>query len=273
MTGKRICGKKKVMADWFDPSDDSRLIISPQGYVRDRGLAESAAIGGDVVMFFTGAAVPHLVETRAVKEYPFRLPGFLGNPSLYGLEDARQIVLVEPAYGAPAAVCCLETAIALGCRRLLVFGQCGGVGRGVEVGDLVLPAEAVREEGSSFHYMADRKNARPDPELLADLRTYLRRSSGLTVHEGKTVSTDAPFRQTLKRERRWRDEGILGVDMEMSALLTVTRYHGIPAVGLLVVSDKHDLDGATPWTWGGDDMRARRLRAIDLMVEFAVSIQ
>lgn len=257
------------MKAWFDPSDDSRSIISPKGYMRDRGLPASAAISDNLVMFLTGAAIPHVVATHAVKEHPFRLPAFLGNPSLYMLKDMNQIVLVEPAYGAPAAVCCLETAIALGCKRLLVFGQCGGVGRGVEVGDLVLPAEVTREEGTSFHYVADPKNAYPDEGLLAALRAFLQRLDGPTVHEGKTISTDAPFRQTLRKERRWRDEGILGVDMEMSALLTVARYHGIPAVGLLIVSDKHDLDGAKAWTWGGDEMRARRLEAVDLIIEFA----
>ncbi len=261
-----------MITKWCNPSDDSRLIISPRDYVRDRGLDGSATIGESLVMFETGSAIPHVIKTNAVEEYPFKLPGFLGNPSLYALRDQSRIVLVQGGYGAPSAVCYLEAAIALGCKRLLVFGQCGGVGRQVEVGDLVLPTEVVREEGTSFHYVPSEQNALPDQSLLDELRHHLTLSDDLIVHEGKTVSTDAAFRQTVKKERHWRKENILGVDMEMSALLTVARYHQIPAVGLLIISDKHDLDGDTPWTWGGTGMRAKRLQAIDLLVAFAKTI-
>jgi len=61
--------------------------------------------------------------------------------------------------------------------------------------------------------------------------------------------------------------------MELSALLTVARYRGIPAVGLLIVSDKHDLDGNSRWTWGDDGFPERRLRAVDLLIEFARGFQ
>jgi uridine phosphorylase len=143
------------------------------------------------------------------------------------------------------------------------------VGSEVGLGDLVLPIEVIREEGTSFHYTADEENARPDRNLFEALRGYLERAGDVTLHTGKTVSTDAAFRQTVKKERRWRELGVLAVDMEMSAVLAAARHHEIPAVGLLVVSDKHDLEGDTPWEWGGEDMRASRLRAVDLIVDFA----
>lgn len=261
------------MKNWFDQSDGSRQVISARDYVRDRGLDESATIAEDLIVFQTGSAIPHIVKEYAVNKYPFTLPAFLSNPPIYYLEDEREIALVEGGYGAPAAVCLLEVAIELGCRRLFIFGQGGGVGREVAVGDLVLPTEVVREEGTSFHYTADGENSRPDPALLENLRGFLNRFDNLTVHEGRTVSTDAAFRQTVRKERRWRKQGILAVEMEMSALLTVAQYHAVAAVGLLIVSDKHDLDGDTPWKWGGREMRAKRLRAIDLMIDFARSLR
>jgi uridine phosphorylase len=261
------------MKDWFDESDRSRLVISPGDYVRDRGLDESASIAEDLVVFQTGAAIPHIIKQYPVRQYPFTLPAFLSNPPLYALGDEHEVTLVEGGYGAPAAVCLLEVAIELGSRRLFVFGQGGGVAREVAVGDLVLPTEVVREEGTSFHYMAGGGNSRPDSGLLEKMREFLTRFEGLTVHEGKTVTTDAAFRQTVGKERRWRELGILAVEMELSALLAAARYHAIPAVGLLIISDKHDLEGETPWRWGGGDMRAKRLRAIDLLIEFAGSLR
>jgi nucleoside phosphorylase len=60
--------------------------------------------------------------------------------------------------------------------------------------------------------------------------------------------------------------------MELSALLTVARHHEIPAVGLLVVSDKHDLEGESHWKWGAKDFRAQRLKAIDLLIGFTCEV-
>jgi uridine phosphorylase len=259
------------MNEWCDTGDDSRLVISPRDYVASRGLSGADTIAERLIMFETGAAIPHITGTYPVEEYPFHLPGFLGNPPVYVLGGENDVALVQGGYGAPAAACNLEAAIELGCRMLFIFGQCGGVGRGLQVGDLVIPTEVVREEGTSFHYTSDDENARPDARLLSALGDFLESNTehGFVVHTGQTVTTDAAYRQTVKKELRWREEGILGVEMELSALLTVARYRAIPAVGLLVVSDKHDLDGNSRWTWGDDNFRERRLRAIDLLIEFA----
>jgi purine-nucleoside phosphorylase len=83
-----------------------------------------------------------------------------------------------------------------------------------------------------------------------------------------TVSTDAVFRQTLNKELAWRQASVLGVDMEMSALLAVAQYHRIPAVGLLIVSDKHVLDPSAAWHWGGEELKKNKAVAIDMFVEF-----
>lgn len=262
------------MIGWCDDSDDSRLVIAPRDYIVSRGAIEATNIPRYLVMFETAAAIPHIIQTYDVDEYPAPLPGFLGDTPIYTLKESRDVGFMQGAYGAPAAVCNVESAIALGCRRLFVFGQCGGVGSEVSVGDIVVPTEVVREEGTSFHYTPDEGNALPDGVLLNDLRDYLAtcRNLGTPIHIGKTVTTDAVFRQTIKKELRWRTEGILGVEMELSALLTVARHHEIPAVGLLVVSDKHDLEGESHWKWGAKDFRAQRLKAIDLLIGFTCEV-
>ena len=260
------------MIRWFDPEDKSRLVISPGDFLRDRGFDESMTIPENVVILHTRSAIPYITGKYAVSEYPFVVPGFLSNPHIYGLAGQAKVGLVQGGYGAPAAACLLESVIELGCKRLFLLGLAGAVGEDVELGELVIPSEIVREEGTSFHYMPDAGNVRPDEDLLKRLRGFLSGSGDLVLHEGKTVTTDAAFRQTLRKELRWREEGILAVEMEMSALLVVARYHSVPAVALLVISDKHDLDGDTPWTWDEEGMRAARMNAIDLMIEFAVTV-
>ncbi|MBI4729509.1 MAG: hypothetical protein HY775_08430, partial [Acidobacteria bacterium] len=74
--------------------------------------------------------------------------------------------------------------------------------------------------------------------------------------------------QTLRKERNWRKQGVLGVDMEMSALLAVARYHRLSSVCLLVVSDKHDLEEGGEWRWGGHDLAVSREQALRLFTDF-----
>jgi uridine phosphorylase len=262
--------KRKNHRNWYEADDDSRLIISPCNYISARGLEETARIPQRLVVFETSAAIPHIIQTYDVQESQ-KMPGFLGDTSVYMLKGHSDIAFIQGACGAPGAVCNLESAIAMGCKALFVFGQCGGVAHEVSVGDIIVPTEVEREEGTSFHYTSDERSALPDDVLLNDLKDYLARRNDLStpVHIGKTVTTDAVFRQTLRKELCWRAEGVLGVEMELSALLTVARYHRIPAVGLLVVSDKHDLDGETQWRWGASEFGAKRLKAIDVLIDFA----
>ena len=61
-------------------------------------------------------------------------------------------VIASPM-GAPMAVMLLEQLIALGARRLLYLGFCGALVPSYRIGDLFLPVQAIREEGTSYHYL------------------------------------------------------------------------------------------------------------------------
>ena len=257
--------------NWYDPSDASRLIIAPQaeidGFLKRQGDVPGFGIAERFLMFLTAAGLRHLPAVAEVRQEPFPLPTFLEKRPLYTAPGEPPISVVEKTYTAPVAVDALEVAVALGARQVFAFGVCGAVGADVEIGDIVIPTEVVRREGTSLHYAPPEVNATPDDALRRRLVDHF--AAGETpVHVGKTVSTDAPFRQTVNTELNWRAAGVLGVDMEMSAILTVARFHRVPAVGLLVVSDKHDLTETGGWTYGGAVYQANRQAAVEQFVEF-----
>ncbi len=154
-----------------------------------------------------------------------------------GSLDGRSMALVGPMLGAPQAVLVLEKMVALGVTHVLALGWCGSIHPDVRIGDVVVPTGAVSEEGTSRHYDVSGESARPSEELLAGLRAALA-SSDLTCHEGCVWSTDAPFRETRGKVLALQREGVLGVDMETSALLTVARYRSVRLALALVVSDE-----------------------------------
>ena len=151
--------------------------------------------------------------------------------------DAGVLPLCGPFTGAPQAVMGLEKIIALGATRLWVLGWCGSLQSYLRVGDLVIPTSAISEEGTSLHYPLPSEALQPDQNLTFALQEALRKK-GEICRLGKVWTTDAPYRETKSKVKSYQDQGVLAVEMEMSALMTVAAYRGVKLAGLLVVSDE-----------------------------------
>ena len=154
--------------------------------------------------------------------------------------DAEPISLVGPIVGAPYAVMLLETLVAWGVRHFFFLGWCGAVSPAVKIGDILLPTAALIDEGTSVHYCDSREAptvSHPTPASVEMVRHMLA-PEDTPLHAGTVWTTDAIFRETPDKIRRFRDEGALAVDMEMSALFSAAHYRGVEIGGILVVSDE-----------------------------------
>jgi uridine phosphorylase len=81
----------------------------------------------------------------------------------------------------------------------------------------VLIEKALRDEGTSYHYLPPSKFSHINPKLLESLKGVFENSQP-PIFQGATWTTDAPFRETETAIADCRSEGILGVEMEASAL-------------------------------------------------------
>jgi uridine phosphorylase len=143
--------------------------------------------------------------------------------------------LAGPMLGAPQTVLVIEKMIALGVRKFVVLGWCGSLLPEVRIGDIVLPCGAISEEGTSSHYPG--AECVPSRELFDSLKSAVS-SAGRTIHEGTVWTTDAPFRETCAKVKAFQAQGVLSVDMETSALFSVSRFRGVDLAEVLVVSDE-----------------------------------
>jgi len=160
-------------------------------------------------------------------------------------DSSRPIGLGGPAVGAPQAVMILEKMIALGARRIVFFGWTGGLLPDLSPGDLILPDQAISEEGTSRHY-SNGLSPNPSLGLLQSLQRALK-EEGISFRSGTVWTTDAPYRETIDKIKTFQSQGVIGVDMETSALFTVGAFRRIETAALLIVSD--DLSGMT-WRHG-----------------------
>ena len=165
----------------------------------------------------------------------------------------------------------LERLIALGVRNVLAAGWCGSLQTHVRIGDLVLPASAVCEEGTSAHYpLAEGVVPGASKQLAEPLKRALE-AKGARIHEGSVWTTDAPFRETVEKVLHHQQLGTLAVEMEASALFTLAAYRGICLAGAMVVSD--DLS-SLKWVHGFRDpgFKAAREILVSGTLDAAISI-
>jgi len=169
--------------------------------------------------------------------------------------------------GAPLATVVLERLIHLGVRNFLILGIAGSLREGTNIGQVVVCDKAVRDEGTSYHYLPPSEFAFPASALSSQLTSYLR-EQGLDVQVGGTWTTDAIFRETPLEVRRLAAKGILTVEMEASALFSVAQYRQVNLGAVFVVSD---LVHRKTWERGmdGEHMSKAIDRLLPHLVAFA----
>jgi uridine phosphorylase len=142
-----------------------------------------------------------------------------------------------PAIGAPMAALSLEKMIALGARRVILFGWCGAISPTLQVGDVVVPDAALSGEGTSGYYCPDAA-APPAADLSSQVVQVLKEQE-VPVHRGCVWSTDAVYREDRRLLKKLHlQRGVVAVDMEFSALCAVAAFRKIEFSAVLAVSDE-----------------------------------
>ncbi len=78
----------------------------------------------------------------------------IGRNPIYEIDhDGRRLVVMHPGVGAPLAAGFLEELIARGCRTFVACGGAGVLVPDVALGHVIVPTSAVRDEGTSYHYL------------------------------------------------------------------------------------------------------------------------
>jgi len=191
------------------------------------------ALGPDVLMVAISQDLARLSQIKSMGGFD---QGFF---QIFQMKDqtGAGLSLAGPFLGAPQAAMVMEKIIALGAKRICLFGWCGSLQPDLKTGDLVIPLHAIAEEGTSKHYPIGKTKPVTDQGLNQVLARVLEQE-GLPFRKGTVWTTDAPYRETASKVKTYRDRGVLAVEMEMSALMTLAAYRSVKLSGLLVVSDE-----------------------------------
>lgn len=188
----------------------------------------------------------------------------IGKHPVYRYDKAgKPITVFHPGVGAPLSAAFLEEMIAVGVTKFIVCGGCGVINREIDAGHPVILTSAVRDEGTSYHYLPPSREVKPHPKAVAALEKAFQ-TAGLEYRTGKTWTTDAIYRETPGRRQLRLADGCDVVEMEAAAFFAVAQFREI-VLGQVVYGG----DLVIPEGWDGRGWHKRKDDR-KLMFEMAV---
>lgn len=214
----------------FDP--DSPAVISPADILPAGHFFDTC-----VVTF------SHVIHEHALSAFPCR-----------PVAEIRACNGVTPIYAFPwqgktwglylshigasgAGTDVIECAHLTGARSFVLFGSAGSLDSAAAAGKYVVPTEAYRDEGMSYHYAPPADYiAVPGWKTVARVFDRL----GVPYVTGRAWTTDAFYRETRNQVRLRTQEGCLAVDMELAGVQAVCDFHGFRLYHFLMTGDVLD---------------------------------
>lgn len=205
-----------MITDSFD--NQSNAIINPRNN-------ENAPQVDACILTFS-----HVIEEFVLSNYDCRqIASFqfaTGSTPIYRIDYKEKTFAFYKTYvGAPACVGTVEDTLSeIKTDKYIVFGGAGCLNKEIAHGKVMIPTEAYRDEGTSYHYA-------PAADYItvknADIVASFMKESGIPYVKGKTWTTDAFYRETVNNFNKHKADGCISVEMECAALQAMCDFRGL----------------------------------------------
>jgi uridine phosphorylase len=201
-------------------------------YLKAQGRYPSTPPPEGVLLCFQRRLMAHIEESHTLEPSD----GFLENMRYLVETDRRVAVMGDFGVGAPTTAVLLDELIAFGVRRFVSVGTAGALQVDLAIGDIVVCDRAIRDEGTSHHYVAPAKYSYPGDALTDRLAAALA-AKGRPFRRGTSWTIDAIYRETVAEARHYQEEGVATVEMEAAALFAVAQHRGVEIATAFAISD------------------------------------
>ena len=240
---------------------DSRAVIMPDHEKLDMKLPKKA------VFAFLGHAVDHYAAAHQAKIAGYFVSATKEYPVYVVDIDGQQLCLMQAPVGASAATQILDWLISYGVQEIISGGSCG-VLEHTEENVFLVPCRALRDEGTSYHYLPPSRFVEISGTARAAIEKTLQ-NHHLDFTEVTTWSTDGFFRETKEKITYRKSEGCSVVEMECSALAACAKMRGVTWGELLFTADTlADAERYDERNWGRDSVEY----ALKLCIEAVMNI-
>ncbi len=190
------------------------------------------------------------------------------NGDLYALKKPKGKIGIMTGFGggSPMTVELAEEFAALGVKSMILMTWGGILQPDLKPGDIVVVDKAIRDEGTSYHYLPPAKYIEADMQLAGQLTDAIRTRGGICTR-GTTWTTDAPYRETVDEIKQYRSEGVKTVEMESAGLFTVGQVRNIPTVSVVV-----GMDSLSEFRWQVPERLDQILHSLELVYEASLDV-
>lgn len=172
----------------------------------------------------------NMIEQFVVEHYDCEKVGELwmatGMTPVYVINyNGKKIGFYRTYVGAPACVATVEEVLTvLDTNKVIHFGGAGCLNKDIARGKVMIPTEAYRDEGTSYHYAHASdyitvKNAKVVAACMEENK--------IPYVLGKTWSTDAFYRETCNNFEKRKADGCVSVEMEGAAVQAMCDFRGV----------------------------------------------
>lgn len=158
--------------------------------------------------------------------------------------------IVPRTIGGPYAVLVAEQLCAAGAKLVVGMTSAGRVSPALPLPSIVVIDEAVRDEGTSLHYLPPSATVNAPTPRLANLLAQQLGALLFPVCRGSVWTTDAPYRETPDQLRSWAERGVLAVEMQAASLFAFGQARETHVGMVALVSNGVDQVGAQFYTGG-----------------------
>ena len=240
--------------------EDVAAVIEPT----EKPVHDKGEVCETIILSFHGEILKRLIESEAV--YP---GGYLKSINgqhpwyIYRQGSSKLAIMLAPI-GAPMIVGQLEELSARGFKNFIILGSCGVLDRSIEADKIILPAAALRDEGTSYHYAPPGDEVAYDESLLIELEAIFDKHNIEHIRT-KAWTTDAFYRETPDKVKRRLAAGAQVVDMEASAIMAWSQFRKSKVYQFFYTADYVDHHNRT---W---DARHEE-RTADAMTFFTIAL-
>lgn len=208
--------------------------IEPSNLIQKKDVPKAC-----VITFF-GDMISQKLEQGLLNQIATFYTATVQLPIYETVIDNKRVGLVLGFLGAAGSAGQLEELIAMGFEKFIVCGAAGVLQKDIQVGHLVLPYAAVRDEGVSYHYIEPSREVECNKYALSVIEEQLKKEN-LPYIKAKTWTTDAFYRETNDKIALRVSEGCITVEMEAAAFFAVSQFRNVILGQILYGGD--DLSG------------------------------
>lgn len=168
-----------------------------------------------------------------------------------GTLDGVPVSVTSTGIGCPSAAIALEELVKCGADTFIRVGTSGHIQEDIKSGELAIITAAIRDEGTSRHYMPIEFPAIASIDTVLALQAAAKKT-GATFRTGITQSKDSFYgqhepermgvaRDLLERWKAWEIGGALCSEMEASALFVIASMLRVRAGGVMMVHGKEPM--------------------------------